>query len=86
MAGEKAPQVNDHRQSDDAPPQYFDTEIPLHVQPDEKKGESDERESPKNILIVGETANGKSTLIRQMGVYACVPDINVKIGYGIAFC
>jgi predicted GTPase len=36
-----------------------------------------------NVLILGETANGKSTLIRQLGVYAGDPNPNVGIGYGI---
>ena len=38
---------------------------------------------PINVLVIGETQNGKSTMIRQMGVYAGVPDINVKIGFGM---
>jgi hypothetical protein len=36
-----------------------------------------------NVLIVGETQNGKSTLIRQIGVYSGVPDLDVRIGFGI---
>lgn len=39
-------------------------------------------EPPLNVLILGETANGKSTLIRQLGIYAGDKDPNVKIGYG----
>ena len=50
--------------------------------------ESEKQDEPKedlpiNVLVIGETQNGKSTMIRQMGIYAGVPDINVKIGFGI---
>jgi predicted GTPase len=39
-------------------------------------------EPPLNVIILGETANGKSTLIRQLGVYAGDTNPNVKIGDG----
>jgi len=38
-----------------------------------------------NVLIVGETQNGKSTLIRQMGVYSGEPDLDIRIGFGNSF-
>jgi len=37
---------------------------------------------PINLLILGETANGKSTLIKQLGVYGGHGDIDIDIGYG----
>lgn len=40
------------------------------------------KEVPLNILVIGETQNGKSTMIKQIGVYAGVPDIDIKIGFG----
>ncbi|KAI7760708.1 hypothetical protein LZL87_007920 [Fusarium oxysporum] len=39
-------------------------------------------ELPSNVLILGETANGKSTLIRQLGVYAGNKNPDVEIGHG----
>ncbi|KAH6889465.1 hypothetical protein B0T10DRAFT_572933 [Thelonectria olida] len=41
---------------------------------------------PVNVLILGETANGKSTLIRQLGVCAGNTNPDVKIGYGNVSC
>lgn len=44
--------------------------------------EAKNAEPPLNVLILGETANGKSTLIRQLGVYAGDTYPSVKIGDG----
>ncbi|PNP78511.1 hypothetical protein FNYG_08141 [Fusarium nygamai] len=41
---------------------------------------------PSNVLILGETANGKSTLIRQLGVYAGNKSPDVEIGHGNLSC
>jgi predicted GTPase len=41
-----------------------------------------ELQRPLNVLILGETANGKSTLIRQLSVYAGNAHPEIKIGYG----
>lgn len=35
-----------------------------------------------NVLIVGETQNGKSTLIRQIGIYTGASELDVRIGLG----
>ncbi|KAF5684303.1 hypothetical protein FCIRC_4006 [Fusarium circinatum] len=43
-------------------------------------------ELPSNVLILGETANGKSTLIRQLGVYAGNKSPDVEIGHGNLSC
>jgi hypothetical protein len=37
---------------------------------------------PVNILILGETQNGKSTLIKQLGVYSKKRDNDIGIGNG----
>ncbi|KAF5021793.1 hypothetical protein F66182_6168 [Fusarium sp. NRRL 66182] len=39
-----------------------------------------------NVLILGETANGKSTLVKQLGIYSGNPNPRVKIGYGNESC
>ncbi|KAK3329986.1 hypothetical protein B0H66DRAFT_42635 [Apodospora peruviana] len=39
-----------------------------------------------NVLILGETANGKSTLVKQLGIYGGNPDPKVKIGFGNESC
>jgi ABC-type polar amino acid transport system ATPase subunit len=39
-----------------------------------------------NVLIVGETQHGKSTLIRQIGHYAGVTDLDIKVGRGNKSC
>ncbi|OIW28705.1 hypothetical protein CONLIGDRAFT_617637 [Coniochaeta ligniaria NRRL 30616] len=41
---------------------------------------------PINILILGETQNGKSTLIKQLGVYGKKRDNNINIGHGNLSC
>ncbi|KAF5581821.1 hypothetical protein FPCIR_9929 [Fusarium pseudocircinatum] len=43
-------------------------------------------ELPSNILILGETVNGKSTLIRQLGVYTGNKNPDVEIGHGNLSC
>jgi predicted GTPase len=63
---------------------------PAYSGPSLKKAESTSKKElvedlPRNILIIGETANGKSTLIRQLGRYAGNYKLNVKIGYGLRF-
>lgn len=61
--------------SESVPPDILDTQ-------DRKSKELPKKDLPMNVLIIGETQNGKSTMIRQIGVYAGVPDINIKIGFG----
>jgi hypothetical protein len=39
-------------------------------------------ERPLNVLVLGEMANGKSTMIRQLNIYAGNPNPDVGIGYG----
>ncbi|KAK1750068.1 hypothetical protein QBC47DRAFT_418374 [Echria macrotheca] len=43
-------------------------------------------QKPINILILGETQNGKSTLIKQLGVYGRKRDNNIGIGNGNLSC
>ncbi|KAK0636074.1 hypothetical protein B0T17DRAFT_612858 [Bombardia bombarda] len=44
------------------------------------------RPKPINILILGETANGKSTLIKQLGVYGKKRNNDIGIGNGNLSC
>lgn len=41
-----------------------------------------EQDRPLNVLILGEMANGKSTLIRQLKVYAGSDNPDIGIGFG----
>jgi predicted GTPase len=62
-----------------------ETSSPTASAPADQKQAKDtgkKAEPPLNVLILGETANGKSTLIRQLGVYAGNRNPDVKIGYG----
>jgi predicted GTPase len=56
------------------------------VVPNEKVSDTAQpkEEKPINVLIVGETQNGKSTLVKQIGVYAGVPNIDVQVGSGMS--
>jgi predicted GTPase len=69
----------------EAPPQYDpSTAPPEAVLSDEKmKASIPQEELPINVLIIGETQNGKSTMIKQLGRYAGVPEIDVNIGMGM---
>ncbi|KAK0741548.1 hypothetical protein B0T18DRAFT_449860 [Schizothecium vesticola] len=51
-------------------------------------GGQNTRDAPKpvNILILGETQNGKSTLIKQLGVYSKKRDNDIGIGNGNLSC
>ena len=67
-----------------SPPAYSDDIAPIDCDSQEpEKTDEPKQDLPINVLVIGETQNGKSTMIRQMGVYAGVPDINVKIGFGM---
>ncbi|KAF3922262.1 hypothetical protein ABW20_dc0103520 [Dactylellina cionopaga] len=39
-----------------------------------------------NVLVVGETQQGKSTLIQNLGTYADLPDLDIEIGNGNRSC
>lgn len=73
---------SDNMQVDEAPPQYSTSTS--ETSPPQEKGAKDgsRLETPLNVLILGETANGKSTLIRQLAVYAGNRNPEVKVGYG----
>ena len=67
-----------------SPPEYLETIAPAVSESREPETTDEPKQDlPINVLVIGETQNGKSTMIRQMGVYAGVPDINVKIGFGM---
>lgn len=71
------------RKAEAPPPQY--SQHSSHKEPkSETKTDADipTADLPINVLIIGETQNGKSTMIRQMGVYAGVPELNIRIGFG----
>ncbi|KAK6510885.1 hypothetical protein TWF506_009976 [Arthrobotrys conoides] len=44
------------------------------------------QDGPINILIVGETQQGKSTLVKHIHTYAGLPDPDIKIGSGNVSC
>ncbi|KAK3169506.1 hypothetical protein OEA41_008890 [Lepraria neglecta] len=70
-----------------APPRYSEDVAAEECNSYESEKQDEPKEDlPINVLVVGETQNGKSTMIRQMGVYAGVPDINVKIRFGNVSC
>ena len=56
--------------------------IPHRGKNPERK-QKDEKGLRKHILFIGETGNGESTLIRQMGVYASNTNIDPEIGSGM---
>lgn len=67
-----------------SPPEYLESVAPaISEPPAPETADEPKQDLPINVLVIGETQNGKSTMIRQMGVYAGVPDINVKIGFGM---
>ena len=67
-----------------SPPEYLESVAPAVFESREPEAADEPKQDlPINVLVIGETQNGKSTMIRQMGVYAGVPDINVKIGFGM---
>jgi hypothetical protein len=71
--------------SDTAPPKYQPKpgEGEESLNSTKVKPEGKKRVSPINVLIIGETQNGKSTMIRQLGLYAGMPEIQINIGRGI---
>ncbi|KAF3093200.1 hypothetical protein TWF706_008815 [Orbilia oligospora] len=44
------------------------------------------QDGPINVLIVGETQQGKSTLVKHIHTYAGLPDPDIKIGSGNVSC
>ncbi|KAK6334774.1 hypothetical protein TWF718_010220 [Orbilia javanica] len=44
------------------------------------------QDGPINVLIVGETQQGKSTLVKHIHTYAGLPDPNIEIGSGNVSC
>ena len=70
--------------SDEIPPSFANSCPSENTQSasDNKPDETNPNKAPINVLIIGETAQGKSTLIRQLGVYGGSPGIRVGIGFG----
>lgn len=63
------------------PPRYSTAKI-NEIPPGGDSRQRGDSPTTINVLILGETANGKSTLVRQLGIYGGNPNPNVMIGYG----
>jgi len=70
--------------SEPPPPQYDEAAGPGEPMLSDEKMKTNipQEDLPINVLIIGETQNGKSTMIKQLGRYAGEPEIDVNIGMG----
>lgn len=74
---------NEYTKPEAAPPKYSQQSNHEQPKPETRTGaDTPAAGLPINVLIIGETQNGKSTMIRQMGVYAGMPELNIQIGFG----
>ncbi|KAK6354296.1 hypothetical protein TWF730_008707 [Orbilia blumenaviensis] len=72
--------------SEDLPPKYEEPSPDPGTDSAAAGPSTTSQEGPINVLIVGETQQGKSTLIKNIHTYADLPDLDIKIGSGNVSC